>query len=87
MASTRYQVSPMRRPPVPENEYPRQDVDASWAAMKMILNRTRHMFICRAALTDASNRNDIDRIKTIFRKSQKEHETRYEKVLHCKSAC
>ena len=77
MAPAKQRVSRARRPPVPESEYPRPDVDACWAAMKMILNRTRHMFNCRTTLTEESNEQDVQRIKTIFRKTQKEHETRY----------
>ncbi|KAI4142795.1 MAG: hypothetical protein LQ340_007220 [Diploschistes diacapsis] len=42
----------------------------------MILNRTRHLFICRTTLTEESNEQDVQRIKTILRKTQKEHETR-----------
>ena len=65
-----------RVPPVAEDQYPRQDVDAAWAALKMILNRTRHLFFCRSTLTEETNEQDVQRIKTIFRKTQREHETR-----------
>ena len=80
MAPQRYGVS-ARRPPVPEDEYPSADIDAAWAALKMILNRTRHIFVCRSTITEESNEKDVQRIKTIIRKTQNEHETRF--GIHC----
>ncbi|CAF9904722.1 MAG: hypothetical protein GOMPHAMPRED_002926 [Gomphillus americanus] len=70
-------LSKERRPPVPEDQWPRADVDATWLGMKLILNESQAMFSCRETLTDRCDTKYGDLIKKIFKLSQQQHETRH----------
>ena len=66
-----------RRPLVPADQWPREDVDASWLGMKLILNASQAMFSCRETLTERCDTMYGDLLKKIFKLSQQQHETRH----------
>ena len=67
-----------RRPRVRDEDMPRDDVKATWYLMKLNLIITTSLFTCRTMLTERCFDKSMGKVKELLKKSQQEHETRYE---------